>query len=129
MTASTRNAPSIAAMKALVSKLSDFDTIIIHPDNFDRVLGEFVSVAGADTLRSLSGIDVQTNEHLPKFTKRWVPPRGPFWEMEPSDEGWAAKLGFGHYEDTDEPYILMLNMRRFNELFIAPLRMPTLFCF
>ncbi len=93
-----------------------------HPDNFDRVRA---MIAAIERPRPIGGLpfavtmatDVEPNRYLPRFHKRWVPPSGRFWEMEPADEEWAAKLGFGHYEDdTSQPYILKMDMRAAREI-------------
>lgn len=99
------------------SKLKPGGTIYAHPENIElireqlafnpvdefnaRYSGVLSDIGGslrADLLGAF-GIKFQASEYLPRFARRWVPPSGRFWEMEPSDEKWAAKLGYGRYED------------------------------
>lgn len=73
----------------------------IHPDHLADIARQFPPPSDRtwSLPATLFGVRVHASPLVPKYVRRWVPPRGKFWEMEASDEGWAEPLGFGGWED------------------------------
>jgi hypothetical protein len=85
-----------------------------HPDNLHYLesMKRDLDFGGIPVPSVMDFIPIKTSEYLPRFIRRWVPPRGRFWEMEESDRAWAEKLGLGHMEDTAEPWFARIEDRR-----------------
>ena len=95
-------------------------TVYTHPENVASFAAAFRSPERSEHLGIaaawLHGIKVIPSKHLPRYRKRWVPPRGRFWECGESDAAWCRPLGLGRWEDTDEPYFLAVNTPKRDDL-------------
>jgi len=90
-------------------------TIYCHPCHVETLESLTTGQGGI----RLFGLKIVPNQFMPKWRRRWVPPYDRFIEYEPSDT-WAERLGMGHYEDTDEPYLLEINESYLEKMFKPP---------
>ena len=79
--------------------------LFCHPDNLDQVKASFPEMTGLPLLDTF-GVVIRASPHVPRTDRRWVPPRGRFWECEESDRNWCEPLGLGSYVETI-PYFLI----------------------
>lgn len=110
--------------------LKDVSKLLIHPNNWDLVVDQLPQYdrnpvesidsqfIGETNFYGRFGIPIHISKHVPEFATRqvWVPPSGPYWEMEQRDEEWAAPLGFGHYVAIDERAIFAMRDKMIDNL-------------
>lgn len=91
-------------------------TIYIHEDNYGWLINNFRQqlpqhIVDQDIIypNYFIGINIKTCSYLPKWQQRWEFPATPFVKYTKEDESWAIPIRFGHYINTDEPYMLMVN--------------------
>ncbi len=94
-----------------------------HPDNAKLLAREFgvSSPSSLSLVGMFAGINIQTSEFIPKFHRRWVPPKGRFWECEQSDRDWCEKIGWGHWEDTTDPVFYMIDQKPIWDCYTTPM--------
>lgn len=96
--------------------------LLTHPLNLDdlRTLiqrAEQRAHAGHSTnptdhlFSSLAGLQIRTDDRLPRWLRVWRMPVERFWEYETSDELWCRYFGIGHEVETRLPAIWIFGAR------------------
>jgi hypothetical protein len=100
-------------------------SIYCHPDNFkflQNIADEINPKDKGYNFYNSSGfwspplgaIQIFTDKHLEKYSKKWVFPvcpahwTGNYWEYTKEDEEWARPIGHGKWVYTDEPIFYMI---------------------
>jgi hypothetical protein len=91
-----------------VEQLLVAKTIYCHPANLELLKRQFpqpdrCSIAYWEQANRLApgifDIKFVVDDKIPRYEKKWVPPKSRFWECEESDRPWAQYIGWGHWEN------------------------------